>query len=61
MRRARGNSIKTVFDYRQALFGGEMNAPYEDIGVVMAITRDRLVLATSETIREKFTRVQQCI
>ena len=48
-----------VFNYRQDLYGGEMNAPYEDTSVVMDITRDRLVIATSETIRERYTRVPQ--
>jgi hypothetical protein len=50
-----------ILDFRQDLLGGEMNAPYEVTSVVMDITRDRLVIATSETIRERFIRVRQRI
>lgn len=50
-----------VFDYRHDLHGGEMNAPYEDTSVVMEIARDRLVLATTERIRERYIRVPQKI
>ena len=50
-----------VIDFKQDLSGGETNAPYEDTSVVMDITADRLVIATSETIRERYTRVPQRI
>jgi hypothetical protein len=50
-----------IFDYRSDLYGGEMNAPYEDTSVILDITRARLVIATGETIRERYTHVPQKI
>jgi len=48
-----------VFDYKDDFYGGEMGAPYEVRSVIMAVTRNQLVVATGETARVRYSRTSR--